>query len=134
MTIGLIPSQVLADSSTPVPEGQTVVPLIKTAPPPYDPDAQKLVAAAPLWFSDRVERQFAVVSLSADELDAIDRIKARARITSAEITKLYQWANDADATTATSGNAVTVLNTLLDRLAPLMRNLADLAKALRLDQ
>ena len=42
------------------------------------------------------------------------------------VATLRQWADDADATTATSGNAVAVLNTMLDRFAVFFDRFADL--------
>ena len=72
-TIGLIPSQELVSliqdeegNWLNVPEGQTVVPLVKTATPSLAAGQQ----ARPLlvWFTDRVERQWQVSAAPAPKL------------------------------------------------------------------
>lgn len=72
-TIGLIPSQQLAsleqnDSGDwiNVPDGETVIPLIKT----IMPDIQNTEKVEPIlvWFNDRVERQWIVSNLSDGEI------------------------------------------------------------------
>ena len=74
-TIGLIPSKILASleqdevgNYIDVPDNQTVVPLVKINPPTIT-SAQK---AEPhlAWFADRVERQWTIVDLSAEEIAA----------------------------------------------------------------
>lgn len=50
---------------------------------------------------------------------------ANARLAAASAT-LRQWAATADATTATAGNAVAVVNGILDNLAVFYKNFADL--------
>lgn len=140
-TIGLIPSQVLISLDKDaeghwlnVPEGQTVVPLIKTAPPAFNAATQKLVPAEPLWFSDRVERQLSIVNLTQDELDAAALPAKKTSLTNA-IATLRTWANDADASNpSTNAQALTALNVLLDRMGPFMRNMADLLEYLRVNK
>ena len=78
-TAGLIPDQRLASLQTDadgnwigVPEGQTVVPLIKLPKPAVDPLTQK---AEPFlaWASDKVERSWVLLSLSPEEQAAAAR-------------------------------------------------------------
>lgn len=71
---------------------------------------------------------------TAKEADTTDRLTKRANLSPATIATLRTWADDAEATTATSGNAVAVLNTVLDRLAVFFDRFADLLEAQRLDQ
>lgn len=49
---------------------QTLVPLVKLAPPAYNKASQKVVPRLE-WFADRVERRWDVVALNQTELDAI---------------------------------------------------------------
>lgn len=51
----------------------------------------------------------------------------------AAIPVLRQWANDAETTTATTQNAVAVLNVVLDRLGVFFDNFADLLESLGKD-
>ena len=78
-TAGLIPDQRLASLQTDadgnwigVPDGQTVVPLIKLPKPVVDPLTQK---AEPFlaWASDKVERSWVLLSLSPEEQAAAAR-------------------------------------------------------------
>jgi hypothetical protein len=144
-TIGLIPSQVLASLNQDgegnwldVPEGQTVVPLIKTAPPPFDPATQKLAPAAPVWFADRVERQLAIVNLSAEELKHIYIATKRTSLAN-QIDTLRQWKADADTALVSWGADTTAqkfnkLQTVIDRFGKLSWNLADFLEAQRIDE
>lgn len=61
-------------------------------------------------------------------LAAEDRETKRTNVANAVAT-LRQWARDAEATTATSGNAVAVLNSVVDRLGILCDRLADIAQS-----
>lgn len=73
-------------------------------------------------------------ALLAQESDAADRLTKRGNLNAQAIAALRQWADDAESTTATSGNAVAVLNTVLDRLAIFFDRFADLLEAQRMDQ
>lgn len=61
----------------------------------------------------------------AGEAKAAQEAEARFVLTQA-VPTLRQWADQAESTTATSGNAVSVLNTTLDRLAVFFDRFADL--------
>jgi hypothetical protein len=69
-------------------------------------------------------------SLLAAEAAAADLAAKRTQLTNSVAT-LRQWADDAESTTATSGNAVAVLNTLLDRLAVFFDHFADMIESRR---
>lgn len=58
-------------------------------------------------------------ALLAEHVTANDALKTA-------IVTLRQWADDAEATTATAGNAVAVLNVVLDRLGIFFDRFADL--------
>ncbi len=143
-TAGLIPSQKLVSLEQDaqghwlnVPEGQTVVPLIKTVPPSYNAATQKLTPAAPLWFSDRVERQFSVVNLTASELDELDRAAKKAAV-GGIVSTLRSWKADADAAHTswagwTTAQRFSALDTLTQRFGMMSDRIADLIRALRLD-
>lgn len=70
---------------------------------------------------------------TADELKNEAREQKRTTVGNAVAT-LRQWADDAEATTATSGNAVAVLNTVVDRLGVFFDRFADLIEAQGIDQ
>lgn len=79
VTAGLIPDKRLATLQTDsdgqwlaVPEGQTVVPLIKWPAPAVDPLAQKAVPFV-AWFDDRAERDWSVRIMTQQEQAAAAR-------------------------------------------------------------
>lgn len=77
--IGLLPSQELAtlkideeNNYLDIPDGQKVIPLIKLDKPEYD---SKLFYCAPklVWFEDKVERDWDILELSAEQIAANNR-------------------------------------------------------------
>lgn len=68
----------------------------------------------------------------AEEADAADREAKRTSVAGA-VSVLRGWADDAQSTTVTSGNAVQVLNLVVDRLGVFFDRFADLVEAQRLD-
>jgi len=93
------------------------------------------------WVDDEQEQTATytadVVALTQTELDAIADDAAREgkrTIIAQAIPTLRQWADDADAVTVTSGNAVSVLQTTVDRMAIFFDRFADLLEYQRIDQ
>lgn len=131
--------------------------VLKTeAPPQTQPSARWLPVirqARPAITADqRLERQVAVVDdtvviswtvvdLTPEEIaardaaaaDAADRTTKRQNVGNAVAT-LRQWSDDAEATTVTSGNAVAVLQAMVNRLGIFFDRFADLVEAQGLDQ
>lgn len=82
----------------------------------------ELVADVPtvVW-TERAKTQAELDADERQEQDAVTRL-----VLTQAIPTLRQWSDDAEATTATSGNAVNVLNVTLDRLAVFFDRFADL--------
>jgi hypothetical protein len=74
------------------------------------------------------------IAAAAIAAEAADLATKRGNLNATAIATLRQWATDARGTTATSGNTVTVLNTMLPRLATFFDKFADLLQVQRLDQ
>lgn len=77
--VGLLPSEKLVSlkidlegNYLDIPEGQTVVPLVKLDKPQHD---SKLFycESKPVWFEDRVERDWEILPLSPEEIAANNR-------------------------------------------------------------
>jgi hypothetical protein len=107
--------------------------------PPFNPATERLDEGV---FVDDPANQVTtftrgVVALTQAELDAIaentDRDAKRVLVAQA-IPTLRQWSIDAAGTTATSGNAVAVLNTILQRLSVFFNRFADLLEVQRIDK
>ncbi len=66
------------------------------------------------------------------QIDSDDR-EQKATNVSQSVTTLRQWATDAAGTTVTTGNQVTVLQQVVDRLGTFFDRFADLIESKRLD-
>lgn len=105
---------------------------VREAEPVYDPATQKIV---PIATADTTAETYThgwqVVTKTAQEqadyADQQDRITKRANVTSA-IATLRQWATNASTTTVTAGNAVAVLQQVVDRLGTFFDRFADLVE------
>ena len=124
---------------TGAPTNLVILKEVNAPAPSFDPATQRLDPA--IWV-DNTNAQTAtltnpVVSLSQVELDAIalaqTRFTQRTNLANA-ITILRSWADQAQTTTVTSGNAVTTLQTVVNRLGVFFDNFADLLEVERVDR
>ena len=71
--------------------------------------------------------------VTVDDYDADVVLDQKATNVSQAVTTLRQWATDAAGTTVTTGNQVTVLQQVVDRLGIFFDRFADLIESKRLD-
>lgn len=98
-----------------------------------NPNIEKYVFDADLVTTESITRRQKVVALTAQELDQIAR---RNKLTSIgnKVATLRTWAEQARNVTVTGGNAVTVLQQVVDNLAVFYDGFADLLEGQNLDQ
>lgn len=110
---------------------------VADTPPTHDPALEVLEVGGVDVVDGRPVRAYTVRVKTADELaddaDVADRQMKREQVGNA-VAALRQWADDAEATTVTSGNAVAVLGTVVARLGVFFDRFADLIEAQRIDR
>lgn len=107
--------------------------------PVFDQATQKLDAGQ--WMDNEAQQTAIftrnVVALNQDELDALalnNALKAKRDLMKAAIPVLRTWSTQAAAITVTTGNAVTVLQGVVDNLETFYSRFADLLEVLRMDK
>lgn len=102
----------------------------------YDPAAQIQVKTLNV-LQTKVKLVKSIRALTAEELaviaDDADR-KAKMASIGGKVSVLRQWADDAESTTVTSGNAVATLQQVVNRLGKFFDNFADLIEGRRYDK
>lgn len=105
----------------------------------YDPNTQKIERQPPV--ADLVAETYTynwnIVNLTQNEIDRIiDDQDRNQKLTNVKnsIATMRSWATEAQNTTVTSGNAVSVLQTVTNRLGVFFDRFADLLEAQRIDK
>lgn len=107
--------------------------------PNYDPETEKLDEG---HWDDDPAREMTIFSRKATQLtenelainaEKKDRVNKRVALKNA-IPVLRGWADDAEGTTVTSGNAVNVLQTVVNRLGKFFDNFADMLEVQQIDK
>jgi hypothetical protein len=111
--------------------------VVTDTPPAYDPATEVLENGGVVVVAGRPVFDYTVRPKTAAEVEAeadlADRRLKGAQI-GREVVTLRQWADDAEAVTVTSGNAVATLNIIIDRLAVFFDRFADLIEHQGLDR
>ena len=119
--------------------GVEVVRIVQVDRPVFNPATQKLVATAVETGSNPIvlTRNWTITALTQSELDAIADIatrKAKKTLVANAIPTLRAWATQLEGVTVNAGNAVAVLQALIDRQEVFYARFADLLEAQRIDQ
>ena len=121
-----------------VPNGTIMLEQSEGAKPAFDPLTQKLVGA---WVDDDVNQTavwtWSAVALTTQEAAAAQEYAARQAKRAAvaqAIPTLRTWATQAKAVTVTSGNAVAVVQGIVDQLEVFWDRFADLLEATYIDK
>lgn len=113
------------------------VPYVDGPVPAYDPELEYIQAGGIAVSLTEVTRLYNKVAFTAEQLaakaDDVDRDLKKGNVANAVAT-LRDWATQSAGTTVTSGNAVTVLQTMVDRVGVFFDRFADLIEGQRFDK